>query len=209
MALRMQVLRIALTGVAIVAPLGTVTNVEAHSPDPVGRRITHEGGMNVVPTPVGLGLGLFDSNEELYPYCHLPSNCAVRVWNKYPGPLGYLGTQFEGDVGVAPTRRLANRWLRNIARTYRISDMFSGTVSLHSGGHRDVLVIDGKWGISNLRRVDMRQGQKLVTVQIQSADQLPGHATVSALRHKARHSLAMCWLHVPQLVMPTTRFAIC
>lgn len=199
----MKVLRSATVMLGVATLIGStaiaVAPAEA-TPGPVTNRITHAGGINVVPTPSGLGLGVVQGDELLVPDCKIGAACAGRQWS---GSSGLFAT-FWSNVGFAPTERLASRWLKDRARIYRESKNFVGNVNVSVKGSQQELTVDGLWVGDPFRKVMIRKGAKMVLVEVLLApgSSFPASASMKRLERKASEAFGKSWAQVPTTVLP-------
>lgn len=186
-------------GVAAMITSGSIVSPVSVAAVPESARITDAGGINVVPTPSGLGLGISGADEQLMPDCKIGAACAGRGWIG----TNVLEARFQANVGFAPTTRLATRWFKDRARTYRLTSNFAGTVELFNKGSKQILKIDGMWVGNPFRRVMIRQGSKMVLVEaLLATGPFPAAASMSNLEHKANDALGKSWAEVPTTVLP-------
>lgn len=130
--------RITVSAVSAVIAVCASTPAYAASPHaavPVTQGwITHVGGVNVVPTPAGLGLDLSASTEVLLAGCGIRDGCASRAWQV--DTPGQSRRWFLANVAYEPTTLLAHRFLLARAHTYQVMSAFSGTVNHTKGRHQ-------------------------------------------------------------------------
>lgn len=203
---------------AIASPAGA-----AADPGPVTTsRTTQVGGINVVPTPSGLGLGLGNPQEQTYPECSIGAGCAVRRWTRGVGPDGVADytkpgvVTFKSQVGVFPTLRLANRYMRDLLAKQDAPEFACAgdpPVRLVKSGRFEVL--KGSPGhaspdcLAGVVEVVVRDGKSLVDISsVITGDtagapgQFPAQFSVTKLVHKAKVALGKSWADVPHVVVP-------
>ncbi len=191
----MRVSRIAAISVALAAVgmLAAALPATAQAPAP---RITSQGGMNLVPTPKGLGFPFKKSDEKLLGYCNIGAGCSSREF-----AIDGDGSHFLGNVGFAPTSYVAHRFLLYRADYYRHSKLFVGSVKVTTKNKVQYLKLSGTWYGIPFRRVMARQGRKLVLAEIIVRSDFK-QASMSALTSKAKTPLKQSWAKVVTTVLP-------
>lgn len=181
---------------------------------PVSARITSAGGINVVPTPAGLGLG--GSTELLQSSCAIGAGCAARTWQKFIGtdannPDAVITMQ--SNVGVLPTFRLAQRDQLAVAQqfgTYAANGGFVGSIRLSDWRGLRVLVVSGRFDQTvddYVQLVQVKQGRRTVMISVNLDNRtseltMPARASIRNLVIKARTALQQSWRSVPTTVLP-------
>ena len=192
------VVALAVFSVAPVAPVASA------SPGDVGpsARITSQGGLNVVPTPSGLGLALPNSTELLLADCKIGDGCAARDWQV--DTAGANRRLFVSNIAWVSSTRLAHRFLLARAQTYRASSAFTGTVKVSTSKNLEITKIDGHWYTAPFRRVLVRDGRRLVLMEVQMLDgqAIPAKASMANLIKKARQALGKSWQKVTTSALP-------
>lgn len=205
--------RVSLAAAAATASavLGSTSIAQAEAPVV---RITSEGGINLVPTPRGLGLGGMD--EEVESSCAIGYGCAARTWKRLLGadandPDAVI--TMRSNVGIIPTLRLAKRdqrALRSQFGTFAANGAFVGQINRRTRGGLGLLTISGRFDQTlddHVRIVQVRQGTRTVFISVDRDNRttegsLPARASVSNLLAKARTALRQSWSRVPTTVLP-------
>ncbi len=206
---RLVALAAGLGSIAICAP----TSLAAQA-TPVAPRITSAGGINLVPTPVGLGLG--GSQEQLLSSCDIGAGCAARTWQKLIGtdannPDAVI--TMKSNVGVLPTLRLAQRDQLALAQqfnTYSANGGFAGDVWISQRKGLRMLAISGRFDQTlddYVQLVQVRRGKRTVMISVNLDNRnihttLPSATSIRNLFAKARAALRQPWTTVPTTVLP-------
>ncbi|MEI6623505.1 MAG: hypothetical protein WCP28_16545 [Actinomycetes bacterium] len=184
------------------------------SANPTETRVTAVGGINLVPTPSGLGLA--NMVEQTVAGCSIGAGCAARTWKKLVGPDANNPEQvisYESNVGVLPTVRLARRDQRALKeqfQTFVANSGFKGTISLHTSSSFEALKISGYFDQTlddHVRLVQVRQGTRTVFIAASLDNRLvqgtlPAKTTVAALAKKAKAVFRASWAQVPSTILP-------
>lgn len=200
-------------GAAIAAGSGVAAATSAAASEPAPR-ITSAGGINLVPTPSGLGLG--DLSESTMSACAIGSGCAARTWGRLIGPDANNPDQtlvMQSNVAYLPTTRLAKRdiaALKQQFEQFQANSGFAGTVVRKTSDGYDILKISGYFDQTvddDVRIVQVRKGTMTVSIQITldsilTEGKLPAATSVKALTKKAKAVFKKSWAQVPTSVLP-------
>lgn len=203
-----------LTATVLVGMAMCLPTAQAATPAPAAPRITSAGGINIVPTPAGLGLG--GLQEQLLSSCDIGAGCAARTWQQLIGsdannPDAVI--TMKGNVGVLPTQRLAQRDQLALAQqfdTYAANGGFAGYVSLGQRKGLRILVISGRFDQTvddYVQLVQVRRGRRTVMISVNLDNRnvhttLPSATSIRKLLAKARAALRQSWNEVPPTVLP-------
>lgn len=207
-------LRPTLTAAVLVGLAMSLPTAQAATPASLAPRITSAGGIDVVPTPAGLGLG--GLQEQLMSSCDIGSGCAARTWQRLIGsdannPDAVI--TMKSNVGILPTQRLAQRDQLALAQqfnTYAANGGFAGYVSLGQRKGLKVLVVSGRFDQTvddYVQLVQVRRGRRTVMISVNLDNRnahttLPSAASIRNLLAKARAALRQPWPTVPPTVLP-------
>lgn len=211
--------RLANKGIVALAALGTVgvlapASALAAGLDPVQNRITSVGGINLVPTPKGLGLGSL--TEDTMATCSIGGGCAARAWERLIGPDANDPNQVitvQSNVGFLPTTRLAKRDMKAAKeqfQTFKANSGFTGTIKQKTSGGITFLKISGYFDQTvddHVRIVQARQGTRTVLLAVNldnrlTSGNLPKKAGIKYLVKKVRAVYSKNWSQVPTTVLP-------
>lgn len=199
---------VALVGIALPGA------VHATSSEAAQNRITAVGGINLVPTPKGLGLG--NLAEETMATCSIGAGCAARQWERLIGANANDPNQVitvQSNVGFLPTTRLAKRDMlatKQQFQTFKANSGFVGSVKQATSGGITFLKISGYFDQTvddHVRIVQARQGTRtvLMTVNLDNrltTGKLPAKASIKNLVKKVRAVYSKNWSQVPTTVLP-------
>jgi len=205
------VLATATLGLAALALPSTVNAVPS---EPVQPRVTSVGGINLVPTPKGLGLGSL--TELTLANCGIGGGCAAREWQRLIGADANDPDQVltvQSNVGVLPTTRLAKRDMRAVKeqfQTFRANSGFVGSIKQSTSKGITYLKISGRFDQTvddHVRLVQARQGTRTVLLVVDLDNRLttgtiPSSASIKALTKKVRTVYPKSWSQVPTTVLP-------
>ncbi len=198
----------------VVGSMAAPASAAPVSTAPPTSRITSAGGIDVVPTPYGLGL--VGNTELLASSCAIGAGCAARTWQKLIGadannPDAVITMQ--SNVGVLPTFRLAQSDQLALAQqflTYAADGGFVGSIRLQNWQRMRVLVISGRFDQTvddYVQLVQVRQGRRTVMISVNLDNRtiestLPAQTSIRRLLIKARAALRQSWRNVPTTVLP-------
>ncbi len=190
------------------------TTVSAAPNEVVVSRVTSVGGINLVPTPKGLGLGSL--TEETMASCSIGSGCAARSWQRLVGSDANDPNQViavQSNVGFLPTTRLAIRdinALKQQFQTFIANSGFVGNIKQATSGGITFLKISGRFDQTvddHVRIVQARKGNRTVLLAVNldnrlTTGNLPVKASIKRLVKKVRAVYANNWSQVPTTVLP-------
>lgn len=205
------VLATATFGLAGLVLPGSVSAVPSESVQP---RITSAGGINLVPTPRGLGLG--GLTELTLANCGIGAGCAAREWQRLIGPDANDPDQVitvQSNVGILPTTRLAKRDMKAVKeqfQKFRANSGFVGSIKQSTSKGITYLKISGRFDQTvddHLRLVQARKGTRTVLLTVDLDNRLttgaiPSSANIKALTKKVRTVYTKNWSQVPTTVLP-------
>ena len=196
------------------AGLALPSTVNAAPVDSVQPRVTSVGGINLVPTPKGLGLG--GLTELTLANCGIGSGCAAREWQRLIGSDANDPDQVitvQSNVGILPTTRLAKRDMKAVKeqfQKFRANSGFVGSIKKSTSKGITYLKISGRFDQTvddHVRIVQARQGTSTVLLAVNldnrlTTGTLPSSASVKSLTKKVRTVYTKNWSQVPTTVLP-------